>query len=92
MRQAKPKIKLTGHPTLDLKIQIKGYDLLRGKACLLLTETLVSVIFHAFRSTPKTVQVSCDAFTSALANPSGTICWPSNSQSSKHGKIRVSRN
>jgi hypothetical protein len=85
--QAKPKTKSTGHPTLDLELQIKGYGPLRGKACLLLTETLVSVITHASRSTPKTVQPSFDASRSAFAHLSGTSFWPSNSQTLNRTEI-----
>jgi len=88
--QAKPKTKSTGHPTLDLELQIKGYGPFRGKACLLLTETLVSVIMHAFRSTPKTVPPSFDASRSALAHLSGTNFWPSNSQTLNAIKISES--
>jgi hypothetical protein len=78
--QAKPKIKPTGHPTLDLHFEIKGYGPLRGKACLLLTETVARVVIHAFRSTPKTVRQSFDPSRFALAHLSGAISWPSNSQ------------
>ncbi|WGD51262.1 hypothetical protein QA641_38230 [Bradyrhizobium sp. CB1650] len=37
--EAKPKIKPTDHPTLDLEIAIEGYGHLRGKACPMLNRT-----------------------------------------------------
>jgi hypothetical protein len=50
--QAKPKIKPTDHPTLDLQFAIEGYGHLRGKARLMLNRTSDGVKFCAFVSTP----------------------------------------
>ena len=77
MRQAKPKRKPNGHPTLDRKLDIKGIDRNRGKARLLLTETVGRVIAHTSPSTPRTGCTSCDAFLSDVPHRSGTKCWPS---------------